>query len=303
VTYFCLIQMNILITGSSGLIGKKLTSFLIQNGHAIKQLSTSQTGENIFHWNPARNELDETCLDNTDVVVHLAGANIFSETWTHKRKKEIIDSRVSGIELLRDACERKGIQLKHFISASGVGYYGDRPNEVVTEESSSGNGFAAGVCEKWEETASTMASCTEKISILRIGIVFAPEGGYLTEMKKLSKYKILAPLGSGKQMISWIHLNDLCRIISALIEDKIPAGIYNGVSPADISNKELTYLMNKIWGSPQWPIHVPAFILKLILGERAQELIGGQHVSANKILNAGFEFHFPEAKQAIENIT
>jgi len=295
--------MNILITGSSGLIGKKLTSFLIQNGHAIKHLSTSQTGENIFHWNPAQNELDETCLDNTDVVVHLAGANIFSEAWTDNRKKEIVDSRVRGIELIRDACERKGIQLKHFISASGVGYYGDRPNEVVAEESNAGNGFAAEVCEKWEETASTMASCSKNISILRIGIVFAQEGGYLIEMKKLSKYKILAPLGSGRQMISWIHLNDLCRIFSALIEEKIPAGIYNGVSPADISNKELTYLMNKSWGSPKWPIHVPAFILKLILGERAQELIGGQHVSANKILNAGFEFNFPEAKQAIENIS
>lgn len=295
--------MNILITGSSGLVGKRLSHRLLAKGHTLSHLSTSKSGNNIYHWNPAKNELDESCLDGIDAVIHLAGANIFSHAWTEDRKKEIIESRVKGIEMIRAACERRGIQLKHFISASGVGFYGNRPGETVTEEADLGKGFAAEVCQKWEAAAHSMSPFAENVSVVRIGIVLAREGGFLWEMRRLSKFQLLAPLGSGKQMISWIHIDDLCEIFVALIEGKLTSGVYNGVSPNALSNRALTHLMNKQWGSIRWPIAVPGFMLQLILGSRAVELLGGQNASARRLMDSGFLFQFPEVSQAIQNLS
>lgn len=271
----------------------------MNQGHKIIHLSTSKSGDNIFKWNPVKNKIDDRCVENVDVVIHLAGANIFSSSWTPARKKEIIDSRVKGIEIIKQACIRQNVKIRHFISASGVGYYGNRPDEIVTEESTSGSGFAAEVCRLWEDAAKGMKEVSEKVSVLRIGIVFSEEGGFIREMKKLSDFRLLAPLGSGKQMISWIHIDDLCRIFEALTTGKISEGIYNAVSPNPMSNAGLTSIMNKKWKSFNWPLNVPEFMLKLILGERAIELTGGQAASSEKLEKAGFEFQHTDALKAI----
>lgn len=283
--------MQILITGASGLIGKTLVKQLTNQGHQLRFLSTSASAKpNTFSWNPEAEKIDADALQDVEVIVHLAGAGIMDEPWTAARKKTILDSRVKGTELLAKACREKNIKLKHFISASAIGYYGNCGETLLNEDAPSGEGFAAEVCKKWEASADEFKGITQKISIVRIGIVQSIDRGFYQRLADLAKWKLLAPLGSGKQWVSWIDAEDLCEIFSALINNKLPQGIYNGVAPEPLRNSEITKLIAGKNHNPTWYPPVPAFMLKLMLGERSAEVLSSGNVSCNKLLQAGFVF-------------
>lgn len=295
--------MVILITGGTGLVGSNLIELLESAGHVVRNLSTRKEKiDNTYYWNPLNNEIDTNAVVGADVIIHLAGANIITKKWTAKRKNEIIESRVNGALLLAQACKEKNQALRHYISASGIGYYGSRHEQLLTESDVLGNSFAAQVCHQWEASALSFNTIAANTSVLRLGIVLSSKGGFWAEMKKLAKFKILSPLGDGKQFISWIQIDDLCNLFLAIAENKIEAGTYNAVSSEPVNNKALTYNIAKTYHCPTWLPSVPAFLLKLVLGERAQELLNGQKASNQKLLDAGFNFEFETVKKAIENI-
>lgn len=292
--------MEILITGGTGLVGSNLIELLQSAGHNVRNLSTRKGST--YYWNPLNNEIDAKAVVGVDAIIHLAGANIITHKWTDARKKEIIDSRVIGAKLLADACKEKNVNLTHYITASGIGFYGNGGDALLNENDASGNSFAAHVCKEWEKSSLHFSGFAQHISALRIGIVLSKQGGFYTEMKKLAKLKILSPIASGKQYISWIHLADLCRIIVSICENTLAAGTYNAVSSEPVSNKAMSHQIAQINNCPTWLPNVPAFALKLVLGERSQELINGQNASNQKLKEAGFVFEFDTLNQAIANI-
>ena len=295
--------MVILITGGTGLIGTKLIALLNSAGHEVRNLSTQKKENNLsYYWNPLKNEIDSKAVIGVDAIIHLAGASIISHKWTEARKKVIVDSRVKGALLLAQACKQENQKIQHYITASGIGYYGNGEDKLLTELDDAGKSFAAQVCQKWETSALAFNTIANQTSIIRIGIVLSSEGGFWAEMKKLAKFKILSPLGSGRQYISWIHITDLCKIFKAIIENKIPSGTYNAVSSEPLSNKVLTKAIIKAYRSPSWLPNVPSFLLKIVLGERADELLNGQNASNAKLLKNGFKFEYEHLHKAIENI-
>jgi uncharacterized protein len=301
--YFCLNIMVILITGGTGLVGSNLIQLLLSAGHTVRNLSTrKEKNGTTFYWNPHKNEIDSEAVLGVDVIVHLAGANIMTDKWTDARKKEIIESRVNGALLLAQACKEKNQTIQHYISASGIGYYGNGKDVLLNEDHTIGNSFAAKVCGDWEQSALQFKDIAKHLSALRIGIVLSNKGGFWVEMKKLAKFNILSPLGTGKQYISWIQIDDLCQLILSITENKIASGTYNAVSSEPVTNAIMSKQIAQTYHCPTWLPNVPAFALKIVLGERSAELLNGQKASNQKLLDAGFTFKYGKLKDAITTI-
>ncbi|HEY8401509.1 MAG TPA: TIGR01777 family oxidoreductase [Cytophagaceae bacterium] len=297
---------KILITGGSGLIGRKLTEVLLQNGYEVAWLSrnTGNTGVKTFKWNITDGSIDPAAVEWADHIVHLAGANIFEKKWTKEFKKEIIESRTKTADLLVNAIAASSKKPSTFISASGISYYGvDTKDKLLTEESPAGDGFLAEVVMQWESAADKVAAMNIRVVKLRIGIVLAAEGGALEKMLDAIKKGIGAPLGSGKQYISWIHIKDICRMFVKAIEDKSISGIYNGVGPAPVTNEEMTKALAKKLGKSILMPNVPSFALKMMLGaERASIVLGGNKVSSEKIEKTGFQFQYTNLASALDDL-
>lgn len=297
---------KILITGGSGLIGRKLTEVLLQNGYEVAWLSRNagNTGVKTFKWNITDGSIDPAAVEWADHIVHLAGANIFEKKWTKEFKKEIIESRTKTADLLVNAIAASSKKPSTFISASGISYYGvDTKDKLLTEESPAGDGFLAEVVMQWESAADKVAAMNIRVVKLRIGIVLAAEGGALEKMLDAIKKGIGAPLGSGKQYISWIHIKDICRMFVKAIEDKSISGIYNGVGPAPVTNEEMTKALAKKLGKSILMPNVPSFALKMMLGaERASIVLGGNKVSSEKIEKTGFQFQYTDLASALDDL-
>ncbi len=300
--------MKILITGATGLIGKELVSLLINKGHSVNYLTTSQNKISVkpnyigFYWNPNQAILDINCLINVDVIIHLAGASI-SKKWTASYKKEILESRIQTTQLLFSTLENNPHQVKQFITASGTAIYPESFNKSYSESTTevSETGFLANVVKEWEQSTDSFKQLKIKVCKLRTGIVLAKNGGALPEMLKPIQYGLGANMGNGKQIQSWIHIQDLVNAYYFAIQNELE-GIFNTVAPNPVSYSELTKTIAKTLGRPLFLPNIPQFFMKFILGEMSVLLFSSKNVSAKKIVDLGFQFRFPNIKEAIQDI-
>jgi uncharacterized protein (TIGR01777 family) len=298
------INKHILLTGGTGLIGSHLTEQLLKKDYHVSHLSRSEGNDarvKTFVWDVNNGEVDERCIDGVDIVVHLAGAGVADKRWTEQRKKVIIESRTKSIGLIYDLLRRKKHTVNSIISASAIGYYGNRGDKLMTEDSLPSNDFMAKCCIAWENAVDEGRAMNLRIVKLRTGVVL-DNSGALAKMAMPVKLYIGSPLGSGKQWIPWMHWLDVVNMYLYAIENKNLAGIYNMVAPNPVTNKQLTQAIANQLHKPLWLPNVPAFILKLLLGEMSTIVLGSTTVSAQKIEAAGFKFRYPVIKEALAEI-
>ncbi len=299
--------MKILITGATGLIGKKIVKKLLQKKHTLCFLTTQTnklkslpncTG---FLWNPKKNRIDAKCINKVDAIIHLAGANI-GKRWTTSYKKEIINSRVEGAAILYNLLQTDTHQVQHFITASGIGIYAHSYSQTYTEESTNfGTGFLSEVVQKWEESATKFKNLNMKVSKLRTGVVLTQKGGALQKMKEPIALGFGANLGNGKQQMSWIHINDLVQLYTYVLQHKIE-GVVNAVAPEVVTNTVFTKTLAKQIKRKIILPNVPKFILNLLLGEMHVLLCESQKISSKKIQKHGFIFQFPTLKKSLQQL-
>lgn len=291
---------NILITGGSGLIGQKITQLLEEKDYAVAWLSRSSKKRKSFVWDINSQTIDPEAMEWADAVIHLAGAGVADQRWTAERKQEILQSRTKSTALLHQAIEKAEAKPTTFISASAVGYYGfNTGTKLVDENSTAGTDFLAQVVIAWENEVKKIESLHLRTVMLRIGIVLDADGGALVEMLKPP---VAAPLGSGDQWMSWIHIDDLARMFVFALEKTTLQGVYNAVGPNPSTNQQLTKEAADAKGKTYLGIGVPGFVLKLVLGEMAAMVLGGNRVSCQKIQKAGFQFDYFELSEALKDI-
>lgn len=299
--------MKYLITGGTGLIGQKICQLLLAEGHEVSVLSRSQSigGKiNYFKWDLEEEFVDPEAVKEVDCLIHLAGSGIADKKWTRERKTEIIDSRVKPLQLLLEKFKESGQFPKTIVSASAVGIYGfDTGDRELMEGSNPGKDYISEVVLKWEKAIDEFSKTANCRAVkLRIGIVLDKEGGALPKLALPVKLGVGSPIGKGKQWISWIHSSDLIRLFyEASIEPTLD-GAFNAVSPNPSTNEFLVNTLGRVMNRPIWFPNIPAFVLKLLLGERAQLVLGGNKVSSKKIQNSGFRFEFDTLEDAIRNI-
>ena len=296
------------ITGGTGFVGTALSQSLLQAGHNIiiftrKPGRGTDTRISQAHWDPSKGMIDPQALESLDACIHLAGAGVADKRWTASRKKEILESRTVGTSFLVDALRRSAPNCKALVSASAIGYYGpDAPGKSpFTEQSGPGNDFLADTCTKWEAAAAPAASFL-RLSIIRIGIVLGRGGGALPEFQKSLPFRVKAILGSGKQMVSWIHLADLVGIITKAATDESWSGVYNAVGPAPVSNRQLMDALARARGGFYLPVSIPAPALKLAFGEMSIEILKSCTVRPDRSTTEGYTFQYPTIDAAAGNL-
>jgi uncharacterized protein (TIGR01777 family) len=289
---------KILITGGTGLVGTRLTQMLVDRNHDVVILSRNPKNKNEFKWDVSKNYVNTEAFKNVDYIIHLAGAGIADERWNAERKKIIIDSRVKTANLIFKAIKENSISIKGFISASGIGYYGAVTTTTIFKETDTvGNDFLGDVCKKWEDAAHQFSTESIPVTILRTGIVLSKKGGALEKMKT----PIISPLGSGKQYLAWIHIDDLCQMYIQSIEADL-TGIYNAVAPQHQTSITFSKTLAESIKKPYLGIGVPSFMLKILFGELAVILLEGSRISTKKIEKNGFSFRFKTLKKALYNL-
>lgn len=296
---------KILVAGGSGLVGRRLTELLIEKGHQVAWLSRTSgetNGVKRYKWDVKQEYIDNAALDNAEVVINLAGAGVAEHRWTPAYKKEMYDSRIMSTRLLVRQLLSRPHQVKAFVNASAIGIYGLNTPLNMAEEAIPGGNFLAKLCVDWEAETFPLLQTTVRTTIIRVGVVLAREGGFIKEVSAPVKRFAGAALGTGKQATSWIHIDDLCNMFIAAAENEAMSGIYNGVAPKPASNKALTGLLAKQLRRPLLLPNVPWFMLRLIVGEMADMLVAGQHISADKVLATGFQFRFENAEKAIQDL-
>ncbi len=293
--------LKIVISGSTGLIGTALRNFLSCAGHRILTLvrrPPNLDGPEIF-WDPTRGELDKNSLESTDVVIHLAGENIGDGKWSPRRKAAIRDSRIEGTRFLSEILASLRHPPKVLISSSAVGFYGNRGDEMLTEESPCGTGFLAETCQAWENAAEPARKAGIRVVHPRIGIVLSPAGGALGKMLFPFKMGFGGPIGSGAQWMSWIAMEDLMGIFYHLIFSEKISGPVNVTSPWPVTNRAFTKTLGGVLGRPT-PFPLPVFGVRLLFGEMGETLLlEGQKVKPQKLMDAGFPFLYPELESAL----
>ena len=292
---------RVLITGASGFIATKLFDALIADGFTIHTLSRKLIADKrvrSFLWDIDLMQIDLNAFEHVDVIIHLAGASIAEKSWSNERKKELIDSRVQSTLLIKKALEQNKQVLKCYIGASASGYYGNSSESLVNEESENGSNFLAEVCRLWEEAHQTLIPYFQNHIILRIPIVLDTKEGALPKMLQTLPVA-LNYFGSGKQGMPWVHIDDLCSIFIFAANQHMKSGIYNANHPDLVSNKQFVETLAAL-KKPLLPLSaVPAFMLKLLLGESAAMLLDGQYCSSEKLLKTGFRFSHNSLKEAL----
>lgn len=298
---------NVLIAGGTGLIGTRLTELLHEKGYSVAYLSRPGGNQNdkkvkYYPWEPHKGQIPDEAILGADYIVNLAGANLSAHRWTEEFKKEILTSRTDSTATIVDALNQLPHHVDCLVSTSAIGYYGwDNPGPH-TEEAPAGTDFVSQVCVAWEGEAKRLKEGRTRLFIPRIGIVLSTKGGALAEMIKPMKFLAGAPLGDGRQMTSWIHIDDMCRIIMWGMENPDKSGTWNGVAPTPVTNKELTVATARAIGKPLFLPPVPRFALKIILGDFVDSVVSSMHVSSKKLEKAGFQFQFPRLHEALDDV-
>jgi uncharacterized protein len=297
---------TVLITGGTGLIGTQLSKMLVAKGHTVIILTRSakpaQGDISYAEWDVNTLTIDKNAVAQADYVIHLAGAGVADKRWTNKRKKEIVDSRVKSSELLITTLKEVNNKVRAVVSASAIGWYGpDQKGKIFTENDPPDNDFLGETCRLWEQCIEPVKHLGKRLVILRTGIVLSNEGGAFAAFKKPMKFGIASILGSGKQIISWIHIDDLCRMYIDGIENNHLNGVYNAVTDY-VANKELIIRTAKVRKKPFIPVHVPAFALQLMLGEMSIEVLKSTTVDSSKIKGSGFRFLYPTLDAALNEL-
>lgn len=293
---------KIIISGGTGLIGSRLSELLSKDYKLfiLTRSPESKKPKNNINYLNIDNDSDIfSAIDGAFAIINLAGAGIGDRRWTKGYKQEIVDSRVSITRKLIDLANKSENKPKAFFSASAVGYYGNRGDEVLKENSSSGSGFLAEVCKKWEEATSEIDNSI-KLSIGRIGVVLSEKGGALDKMKIPYKFFVGGPIGNGKQYLPWIHIDDLVKAIKQMIES-YDAGVYNLSSPEPIRMNKFSEILASSMNRPNF-FRVPEFILKFILGESAEMVLNSQRVIPEELLKNSFSFEYSNLKKALKII-
>ncbi|MEN9571234.1 MAG: hypothetical protein RL172_2465 [Bacteroidota bacterium] len=302
---------SIVLTGGTGLVGRALAPYLLQKGYSVTILtrkipdsSKQQPGIHYALWDIKNNHIDTTAIEKATHIIHLAGAGVVDKRWSDAYKTEIEQSRVQGGLLIARALQQTKHQVKTLLCASAIGWYGADASigaPPFTETAPPAMDFLGHTCQLWEQ--STDAVTAVRVVKLRTGIVLSNEGGALAEFKKPLALGIAAVLGTGQQVVSWIHITDLCRMYVAAIQNNQLQGVYNAVAPQPVSNKTLTLqLAKKIRGRFFIPINVPAWVLKIVMGESSVEVLKSCTVSSQKISQGGFTFLYPSIDAALTEL-
>ncbi len=299
--------MRILVTGSTGLVGSALVPFLTTSGHGVTRLTRSKNfsggkiGESVAYWNPNAKNMDSAALEGHEAVVHLAGENI-AGIWTQEKKARIRKSRVEGTRLLSRSLAELGKPPRVLVCASAIGYYGNRGDEILTEESESGEGFLAEVCREWEEACEPALEKGIRVVNLRTGLVLSPEGGALKTMLTPFRLGVGGTIGSGNQYISWISIDDMVGVIHHAINQENLEGPVNAVAPNPVTNREFTKTLARVLGRPSF-FSVPEFALRILTGEMAEEmLLASTRALPRKLLDTGYKFRYPGLEGALRHL-
>lgn len=310
-------MVTILISGGTGLIGTAVTKILLDKGYKViiltrdlkKAIDKQKADERLTYarWNAAEQSIDKDAISKADYIVHLAGAGIADKRWTKKRKKEIVQSRIQSSALLIKALKEIPNNVKALVSASAIGWYGpDRPSmskKGFVESDPSDTSFLGETCRWWEESIHPVSALGIRLVKFRFGLVFSSRGGAFTEFMKPAKFGIASILGDGTQVVSWIHIDDLCRLIIFAIENEKIDGVYNAVAHRPVINKELMQqIAKRLRGKTFIPVHVPVWVLKTMLGEMSIEVLKSTTVSGEKIQRTGFQFLYPEIEAALNEL-
>lgn len=294
-------RKNVLIAGGSGLIGGRLTRLLLERDYVVSWLSRSaehKTSFRVYHWEPGEGIIEKGAIEQADHIINLAGAPIMHR-WTPSYKQQIIKSRVDSAKLLAETLRERPNKVKTYLSASATGYYGHRAEEWATETTSSASDFLGTCCRLWEQAASRIGKPGIRTAILRTGMVLSDKGGALPILMRPVKAGLGAAFGNGRQWISWIHIDDICRLYIHLLEKTELHGVFNGVSPNPVRNKALIKEIATAAGKPLWLPNLPAFALKIAIGKRSNSLLHSTRVSAGRVTESGFRFGFPDLPAAL----
>jgi len=299
--------MKILITGATGLVGKLLVKQLLSEGHQINFLTTRKEAVDSlpnckgFYWSLKNYTIDITCINGVDKIIHLAGASV-AKRWTKKFRKEIIDSRVITAQLLFKTLKENNHSVNQIVSASAIGIYKHSYDSNYKEEATAfSNGFLGQVVQQWEQAANVFSTLNINVTKVRIGVVLANNGGALQKMAQPISLGIGAPLASGKQYMSWIHIKDLTQLIVSLIENN-NVGVFNAVAPNPVTNSVLTKAIAKQLNKPFFLPNIPKVLLQLLLGEMHEMVCDSQKVSSLKIESTGFVFQFKTLENALMDL-
>lgn len=293
------------------MIGTALSKFLLSRGYEViiltrnpKPVKNSSAGISYATWNISEQNMNEEVFKKANYIIHLAGAGVADEPWTEKRKREIAESRIKSSELLIKAMSSIPNKIISVVSASAIGWYQQNKGYQSVETDPPATDFLGETCSAWENAIKPVEGLGKRLVILRTGIVLSNEGGAFPAFRKPIQYGIAGILGNGKQIISWIHIEDLCRLYLEAMVNNTWSGVYNAVSPNPVNNRNFTMtLAKKIKGSFFIPIPVPNFILRMMLGDRSEEVLKNSNISSNKIKQQGFQFIYPTIDTAFTDLT
>jgi uncharacterized protein (TIGR01777 family) len=294
----------VLIAGGSGMIGSRLTELFLEKGYKVRVLSRNGKpipGCRVFKWNPETGVADAAALKDVEILINLAGSGIADRAWTTSRKLDLLNSRVYAARTLYDMLSNTKHEVKTFINASAIGFYPES-DEWMHEEDKAADNFLGALCQKWEKEAMRITDKNIRTCIIRIGLVLSPKGGMLKELLLPFNFFVAPVFGNGEQMQSWIHIDDLCRIFISAAENTSLQGVFNAAAPNPVTNANMIRAIQSIRKQISFKIHVPVFLLRMMLGERASILLASQKISAEKITAHGFEFSFNEIISAMKNL-
>lgn len=299
-------KKTILIAGGSGLIGTFLQKNLIGAGHQVRILSRDRLlarNQDVYHWNPRNNEFDPDSLAGVEVVINLVGANVADGRWTESRKKDLWESRIMPSEFLLRQIRSSGRKIECYVGASATGIYGDRGDEILNEESATGDHhFLVDLALAWEKAHQSFTEVASRVISLRIGVVLSEQGGALPKLKFSTIFGIGGYLSSGRQYMPWIHIEDLTRVFEYIIQDRAFRGPVNAAAPHPVTNFDFIRILSKErWGFA-WLIPVPEFLLRWVLGEMADVLLYSQRVIPDKLLKLNFTFKYQQLSDALSHL-
>jgi len=299
-------QESVLITGGRGLIGRHLTSFLLEKGYKVTHLSRNAEPSGsvaAFAWDPEHDIIDYSAFRGVDHIIHLAGANIGEGRWTTSRKSEILNSRIRSAGLIFRTINSGNFPIKSFISASAAGFYGSVTSEKIFDETDPpADDFLGTTCRLWEEAADQFQNSAIRTVKIRTGVVLERSDGALSRFLSAAKFGLFPVLGGGRQYMPWIHIADLCAIYLKALADNSMNGSYNAVSPGHISHKEFMKILARVTGKPFFHPPVPSALLKMVMGESSVVALRGSRISSEKIIGQGFIFSFTDPEEGLRDV-